>query len=365
MEKQQVITVANGTVYRYIVSRYRRRDGDLIVGYNFVQVEPDRGRFIFNVLVSEYVWAELDYGENTELDRKAISLGLRHSGKVEHTGSVELRKDTLEQFQAEDAIQGTELRTRLLKFLRSVNTIRPREQVTRHSVWYNTPGTLVDIDQHLLALVEKDWLLGETNTSDIIDGKRIHYDIVYRLNPKKEAEIDDFIEGVERKAATSLMIDTSDHLYYKLIDTYSELDGDFAFVLMPFNEDEFPKAIYHEVIKPLVKDVLGINCVIVTEDPTSKSGQDKIYSHMVKSKLIIGEVSTQNPNVMFEFGQSTILEKEFILTCYNKYAENKDKKLAFDYANIHTQFYDDPDELRRKLQQALEAFKKMHSEEIS
>ena len=61
VEKQQVITVANGTVYRYIVSRYRRRDGDLIVGYNFVQVEPDRARFIFNVLVSEYVWANTGY----------------------------------------------------------------------------------------------------------------------------------------------------------------------------------------------------------------------------------------------------------------------------------------------------------------
>ena len=169
-------------------------------------------------------------------------------------------------------------------------------------------------------------------------------------------------ENAGREDGVPRMVDIAKHCYYRLLDTATELDGDFAFMLMPFNDEEFPQAIYHDVIKPLVKEVLDINCVRVDEDPTSKSGQDKIYSHIVKSKLVIAEVSTQNPNVMFEFGQAATLEKEFILTCYNKCAGNKDKKLAFDFENIHTQFYDDPDELRRKLQQALEAFKKMHAD---
>lgn len=157
----------------------------------------------------------------------------------------------------------------------------------------------------------------------------------------------------------------NNHRYYKLIDTYSELDGDFAFVLMPFSDDEFPQAIYHDVIKPLVMEVLDINCMRVDEDPTSQNAQDKIYSHIVKSKLVIVEVSTQNPNVMFEFGQAAILEKDFILTCYNEKAVNKVKKLAFDFANIHTHFYDNPDELRTKLRQALEAFKKMQPKQTT
>ena len=156
--------------------------------------------------------------------------------------------------------------------------------------------------------------------------------------------------------SSQLAVNLDDHRYFRLVQTQTELEGKFAFVIMPFNEEEFPQDVFHDVYVPLVKEVLGIACVKVDNDKFKNIIQNKIYSHIVKSEFVIAELSTENPNVVFELGLAFASEKDMIPTYYRKMAKG-DQRLAFDISNFDTIFYSDYDELRSGLREALEAIR--------
>lgn len=334
--------------------------------YDFTVYEPDSDeRFTKSV----HLFYSL-YGEKTDLYRIIIAVRALFELLGTSNELVELSTNFPPELLSFEKADAKETRQNILSYARR-----------RDEVLFDEPFHVIEFISTL-----------HTNPQELVkqlrywdDDRMLRFDLDARSRTRFKKWGDYIFQRMlldkDRLRMTRLEVDPSDvfsisddelanlstpiHRYYRLLDTATEYDGDFAFMLMPFNEKEFPQALYHQVIKPLVKEVLGINCVRVDEDPTCKDGLDKIYSHLVKSKLVITEVSTQNPNVMFEFGQAAILEKDFILTCYNEKAVNKNKKLAFDFITIHTLFYDDLDELRSKLRQALEAFKKMQPKQAT
>lgn len=166
---------------------------------------------------------------------------------------------------------------------------------------------------------------------------------------------DDFMnEQADQRDVTK--IDLSNHRYFHLIDTQSDSLGRFAFVMMPFKEKEFPQRIYTDIIKPEVKECLGIECVIVSEDFFKNDIPDKIYSHLVRAEFVIAELSTRNPNVAFEFGMAMVMGKRYIPLAFKETMDNE-MGLPFDYRNLDTIIYDSDAELRTKLRKALLALK--------
>lgn len=202
MEPQEVITIVDGTLYRYHVERYScgpRSQDDLMAGYTFVQVEPDQGRLVFSSLVSTTVWSELNYGEDAEMSRKAIALGLQQAGRMTHTGSVQLKMDVLSELQSEDDISDTMVRYRILAFMYSVNCRFPQEWVSRNSVMYNVSGVSKSVEDWVDSLVEAEYLLRHHAKEVEIDGKSVLLMDVYRINPttfpqiKRELEDSDYL----------------------------------------------------------------------------------------------------------------------------------------------------------------------------
>lgn len=173
----------------------------------------------------------------------------------------------------------------------------------------------------------------------------------FRINPEQ-------IDNIKSELGSSVIdlnINANQNRYFKLVDTQTEQMGEFVFVLMPFNQSEFPQEIF-DIYKKSVKEILDINCVKVDNDNFKNFIENKIYTHIVKSLIVIAEISTENPNVVFEVGLSMALSKQLLLTCHNKYRSGE-KKLSFDYSHFDTIFYDDSGELEKELKIALLPYK--------
>jgi len=89
------------------------------------------------------------------------------------------------------------------------------------------------------------------------------------------------------------------------------LDGDAkmvakpatCYVAMPFGDREGRNfdAVYAHVVKPVIES-LGINCIRSDEFPLVGVSQENILSAVVKSDIMIADVSVANPNVMYQLG---------------------------------------------------------------
>lgn len=212
MEKQEVITVKDGVLYQFHFERIDYKDGysDIgvsqgrPVGYSFRQSHPlvEQEALHFVVYVSGHVWAvKFNHQINDDMDRKAVTLGLEQIGQIEHHGSVILDSTAFNSLEARDSLSGTALRHSILRFLMVVSRNRPTETVDEKSVLYNVSGDTEEVCQHLTYLSEKGWLFCNSDTSKVIDSTRVHYERVYRLNPQKEAEVDDYIEKNETQTS--------------------------------------------------------------------------------------------------------------------------------------------------------------------
>lgn len=124
----------------------------------------------------------------------------------------------------------------------------------------------------------------------------------------------------------------------------------FCFVIMPFKEEEFPQRIYVEVIKPLVEDFFNISCYRVDEDRLPDRIDNKIYSYFLRAAFIIAEVTTLNPNVLYELGLAHMLEKDCIILTTTSIS-----KVPFDINRIRAEQYDGDDQLREILKRSISA----------
>jgi len=146
--------------------------------------------------------------------------------------------------------------------------------------------------------------------------------------------------------ATSL--DRKSNRYYQEVRIQAK--EPFCFVIMPFRDEEFEQRLYFEIIKPLIEKEFLISCYKVNEDGLPDRIDNKIYSYLLQSAFIIAEVTTCNPNVLYELGIAHMLEKDCIILTQKPHSE-----IPFDINRISIEPYENDDQLRTYLKRSISA----------
>ncbi len=123
---------------------------------------------------------------------------------------------------------------------------------------------------------------------------------------------------------------------------------EFCFVLMPFKDEEFPQNWYREFLKPFITREFNIDCFRVDDDFLPNKIDDKLYTYILRSKFIIAEISTLNPNVMYEVGMAHTLNKDVVLL-----AKENLNKIPFDIDKFRICKYRDEEDLKDYLKEAI------------
>lgn len=109
--------------------------------------------------------------------------------------------------------------------------------------------------------------------------------------------------------------------------SFSE-NGHLVFILMPF-KDEL-NAVYDTIIKPTVES-LGLVCHRADEYKTNKAIIQDIWKAICEAKIVIADLTTLNPNVMYELGIAHTVGKETIMITQRG---DKEFKFPFDISHI-------------------------------
>ena len=120
--------------------------------------------------------------------------------------------------------------------------------------------------------------------------------------------------------------------------------------ILPFREAEFPQSIYFDVIKLLVEDEFKISCYRVDEDLLPDRIDNKIYTYMLRAAFIVAEVTTRNPNVMYELGLAHMLEKDCIIL-----TQKPPSEVPFDINRKSAEPYENDNQLRIYLRKSISA----------
>ncbi|MCK4788697.1 MAG: hypothetical protein KAV87_33450 [Desulfobacteraceae bacterium] len=137
---------------------------------------------------------------------------------------------------------------------------------------------------------------------------------------------------------------TTVNRYFQLVSLPRGIKKPFVFVLMPFKDKgEFEQKVYREVIKPTVEQELGVTCV--RSDEVSDPGviNNQIFTLIREARCVIAETTTGNANVFYEVGMAHTFNKDVFI--FNR----SGRELPFDIASNRAVFYDDNEDLKRKL----------------
>jgi hypothetical protein len=145
-----------------------------------------------------------------------------------------------------------------------------------------------------------------------------------------------------------ISLDRRSNRYYQEI--FIQANEPFCFVIMPFRNNEFDQRIYSVVIKPLIENEFKISCYRVDEDDLPDRIDNKIYTYLLKSSFVIAEVTTRNPNVLYELGIAHMLEKYCIILTQKPHSD-----VPFDINRISAEPYETDDQLRIYLRKAISA----------
>ena len=117
---------------------------------------------------------------------------------------------------------------------------------------------------------------------------------------------------------------------------------------MPFKQKEFPQEWYKKILKPFIEQEFNIDCLRVDDDMLPYKIDDKIYTYISEAKFILAEISSLNPNVMYELGMAHMLNKDVILL-----TKEDLKKIPFDINKILVYKYEDERNLKDILRKAI------------
>ena len=123
-----------------------------------------------------------------------------------------------------------------------------------------------------------------------------------------------------------------------------ELEGVFAFVIMPFNERM--DLVYEGSIKRACTE-LDMLCERVDEQIFNDAIVNRIYEQIRKTDLVIAELSEPNPNVYYELGFARALGKKIVLLTESS------ARIPYDLQAYKHLVYDDRLTLLEKLPQFL------------
>lgn len=105
------------------------------------------------------------------------------------------------------------------------------------------------------------------------------------------------------------------------------VQDNLVFVLMPFDQEL--TEIYNTFVKPTV-ETKGLVCRRADDISSNNSIIQDIWKSICESRFVIADISTLNPNVMYELGIAHAIGKETILI--NQ--EGSASKFPFDIAHI-------------------------------
>lgn len=123
------------------------------------------------------------------------------------------------------------------------------------------------------------------------------------------------------------------------------VEEDLCFVLMPFR-DSFIR-IYEEHVKPTL-EALGFR--VIKADDIFKPGPivEQIWEYIIRSRIIIADVTERNPNVFYELGIAHTLGKDVIIITQSE------EDVPFDLRHLRYFKYSDNREGWKKLKENLE-----------
>lgn len=153
---------------------------------------------------------------------------------------------------------------------------------------------------------------------------------------------------IANQTSGSVSLDRKSNRYYQEI--HIQAKEPFCFIIMPFREKEFKQTIYSDVIKPFIENEFKIACYRVDEDDLPDRIDNKIYSYILRSAFVVAEVTTRNPNVLYELGLAHMLEKDCIILTQTSHSE-----IPFDINRISAEPYENEDQLRAYLRKSISA----------
>lgn len=109
-------------------------------------------------------------------------------------------------------------------------------------------------------------------------------------------------------------------------------DPKSCFVLMPFRE-EFSDRIWSRYLRPIIK-----KCGLVprrADDLAGRKIMEDIWKNILKSQIVIADMTSRNPNVFYELGMAHAIGKECILLAQSE------KDVPFDLRQFRIIFYKD------------------------
>lgn len=131
----------------------------------------------------------------------------------------------------------------------------------------------------------------------------------------------------------------------------TETDSSLCFVLMPM-EDEFVQ-LYEEVIKPTVMG-LGLMCYYAGELFGARPVMQDVWDYCAKARVVIAELTRQNPNVYYEAGYAHAFDAEKVV-----FITQSMEEVTFDIRHFRCIEYSTLPrglrDLRRKLSKNIEA----------
>lgn len=99
---------------------------------------------------------------------------------------------------------------------------------------------------------------------------------------------------------------------------------DYCFVAQPFDNDAFDQR-FDDIIFPVVKEC-GLECYRVDRDSAVVVPADAIEEKITKAKLVIVDITKDNPNVWFELGYAEAMRKTVIMVC----SDERQQPFPFD-----------------------------------
>src|SRR5664280_1463118 len=107
-----------------------------------------------------------------------------------------------------------------------------------------------------------------------------------------------------------------------------------CFVISPF-EDRFDR-IFSDQIEPTVKK-FKLSCYRADHSKAPVAITEEIFEQIAGAKIIIADLTTLNPNVLYELGIAHTMNKRVIMLVQ----EQEKEKLPFDIKHIRAVFYRD------------------------
>ncbi|MBO2557604.1 hypothetical protein [Shewanella algae] len=145
--------------------------------------------------------------------------------------------------------------------------------------------------------------------------------------------------NVKNREGKTLDVSDSDFLENVGVDKSVKIDPRLIFVLTPFNE-EFSST--YEAIKTTVEQ-LEFKCSRGDDAAVSHNILGHIIQEMLRSRLIIANISGRNSNVFYELGIAHAMGKQVLLLA------NGDSHIPFDLSHIRVLIYRDEIDLHKKL----------------